>query len=313
MLSRIADSLFWLSRYMERNDCLARAIRTNYILSFDVVNSTDYSWQDLIALFAHSSDDAIIANGRSQPAALRFLIADVKNHNSAKALISKARENARGVQDNITKEVWEQVNQLYHIVNHPELEKKITGTRSLETIELLDQDSTLYYGVTDSTMPRGQGWNFMNLGKFVERSLLTIDTAYSHFKKIDHQVNNPQDILFWRNLLLSLSGYELYLKSYPHGQHNLNVIDHIIFNKDFPRSLVYSLNRIKKYLDDVIVDTKMEGSDQLVRTFGRLWSRIEYADMNMIAEISFPQFLQSAREELEEFSNQLSRIYFSYA
>jgi uncharacterized alpha-E superfamily protein len=209
--------------------------------------------------------------------------------------------------------VWEQVNQLYHIVNHPELEKKIAGSRSLEIIELLDQDSTLYYGVTDSTMPRGQGWNFMNLGKFIERSLLTIDTAYSHFKKIDHEVNNPQDILFWKNLLLSLSGYELYLKTYTHGRHNMNVIDHIIFNKDFPRSLIYSLNRIKKYLEDVIIDTKMEGSDELARTFGRLWSNVEYADMKVVAEMSFPRFLQSVRADLEKFSNQLTQIYFSYA
>jgi uncharacterized alpha-E superfamily protein len=313
MLSRIADSLFWLSRYMERSDCLMRVVRTNYILSFDSGSHTDFSWKDVITLFTHSAEDDILVKGENASDALSFLIADPANLNSMKVLITKARENARGVQDNITKEVWEQVNQLYHIINQPKLIEQITGSRSLETIDLLDQNNILFYGVTDSTMPRGLGWNFMNLGKFIERCILTIDTTYSHFKKIDHQVNVAQDILFWKNLLLSLSGYELYLKTYTRGKHNMNVIDQIIFNKDFPRSLIYCLDRTKRYLDEVAADTKMEGSSALQKSFGRIVSKVEFADMNMVEEVSLPHFLYSLRKELVEFSNQLTRIYFSYA
>lgn len=313
MLSRIADSLFWLNRYMERSDCLMRVVRTNYILSFDSSSPTDFSWKDVITLFSQTNDETILSHGDDMHAALTYLLADVKNLNSMKVLITKARENARGVQDNITKEVWEQVNQSYHIVNQPTLVQQVTGARALETIDQLDQSSILYYGVTDSTMPRGQGWNFMNLGKFIERCLLTIDTMHLHFKKIDHQVNVAQDILFWKHLLLSLSGYELYLKNYTHGQHNMNVIDHIILNKDFPRSLIYSFNRIKKYLDDIAEDTKMEGSADLQRSFGRICSKVEFADMNTIQEAGLSNFLYSLRNDLVGFSNQLTRIYFSYA
>ncbi|HKB42887.1 MAG TPA: alpha-E domain-containing protein [Chitinophagaceae bacterium] len=313
MLSRIADSLFWLNRYMERSDCLLRVIHTNYILSFDATNSTSFSWKDTIGIFSYGVEDAMNIHSENTPAALNYLINDTKNLNAVKTLLTKARENARGVQDNITKEVWEQVNQLYHLVNQPALEKKLPGTKSLEIIEQLYENSALYYGVTDSTMPRGQGWNFMNLGKFIERCLLTIDNTFAHFKKIDHQLNNPQDVLFWRNLLLSLSGYELYLKTYTSGQHNLNVIDHVIFNKNFPRSLMYSLHRIKRYLDEVVEDTKMEGSEKLLKAFGRISSKVEFADMNMVQQISLPQYLYSLRHDLVDFSNQLTRIYFSYA
>jgi uncharacterized alpha-E superfamily protein len=313
MLSRIADSLFWLNRYMERSDCQLRVIRTNYILSFDMRLSDDFSWKDVISLFSHAPDEAALERGKNISSALAFLVTDPKNLNSIKVLLTKARENARGVQDNITKEVWEQVNQLYHIVNEPGLENKITGSRSLEVIDQLDQNSTLFYGVTDSSMPRGQGWNFMNLGKFIERCILTIDTTYAHFRKIDHQVNTVQDILFWRNLLLSLSGYELYLKTYTRGQHNINVIDHVIFNKDFPRSLIYSLIRIKRYLDEIAEDTKMEGSADLQKILGRIYSKVEFADINMIQEMSLPHFLYTLRKDLQEFCHQLTRIYFSYA
>ena len=313
MLSRIADSLFWLSRYMERSDCLMRVVRTNYILSFDSGSHSDFAWKDVITLFTHSADENTIDHGNTASAALSYLLTETTNVNSLKVLVNKARENARGVQDNITKEVWEQVNQLYHIVNHPSLVDQITGSRSLESIDLLEQNNILFYGVTDSTMPRGLGWNFMSLGKFIERCILSIDTTYAHFKKIDHQVDRAQDILFWKNLLLSLSGYELYLKTYTRGKHNMNVIDQIIFNRDFPRSLIYCLDRIKRYLDEIAADTKMEGSSGLQKTFGRIVSKVEFADMNTVAEMSLPHFLYSLRQELVDFSNQLTRIYFSYA
>ena len=313
MLSRIADSLFWLNRYMERSDCMMRVIRTNYILSFDIGNANDFSWKDVANTFSLSPEGIPPEKVKDTAAALKFLIADIKNLNSLKVIITKARENARGVQDNITKEVWEHVNSVYHIVNAPDLEKKLAGSRTLELLDLLNENNTLYYGVTDSTMPRGQGWSFMNLGKFIERCLLTIETSYVHFTKIDHQLDKAHDILFWRNLLLSLSGYELYLKTYTRDQHTINVVDHVIFNKDFPRSLIYSLQRIGKYLDEVVEDTKMEGSGSLQKTFGRICSKVEFADMNMIKNIGLPQFLHSLRHDLADFSNQLTRTYFSYA
>jgi uncharacterized alpha-E superfamily protein len=298
---------------MERSDFELRVIRTTYIMSFDMSLSDDFSWKDVITLFSHSSDEAVLEHGHTISSSLSYLVSNTRNVNSIKVLFTKARENARGVQDNITKEVWEQVNQLYHIVNDPQLEQKITGSRALEMIDLLDENSTLFYGVTDSTMPRGQGWDFMNLGKFIERCIMTIDTTYAHFKKIEHRLNTAQDILFWRNLLLSLSGYEMYLKTYTRGLHNNNVIDHIIFNKDFPRSLIYSLIRIKRYLEKVADDTKLEESIILQRNIGRICSKVEFADLDMIQRESLPHFLYSLRKDLVEFSNQFTRIYFSYA
>lgn len=313
MLSRIADSLFWMNRYMERSDCHLRVIRTNYILSFDKMTSADFSWKDIILFLAQPPEETAASEGEDIATALPYLITQTKNLNAVKVLITKARENARGVQDNITKEVWEQVNQLYHIVNDPLLPEKLKGSDALEAIDELDQNSILYYGVTDSTMPRGQGWNFMNLGKYIERSLLTIDSLYFHFRRFDHQLDQVQDILFWRNLLLSLSGYELYLKTYTRDQHNINVLDHVLFNPDFPRSLLYSLSRTRRYLQKVADDNKIPGSDTLIRRFGRIASHVEFSDINTIKEASLPQYLYSLRKNLVDFSNELSRIYFSYA
>jgi len=297
---------------MERNDCLSRIIRTNYILSFDTA-STDFSWKEVIGLCAPVLPETVSFTEGDTISALNYLIADTRNVNSVKVLVSRTRENARGVQDNITKEVWEQVNQLYHMVNDPALLSRIGGPRLLDMLDQLEQSNTLYYGVTDNTMPRGQGWNFMNLGKFIERFILTIDTMHAHFSRINHQMDAAQDILFWRNLLLSLSGYELYLKKYTLGRHTINVLDHVIFNKDFPRSLIYSLTRIRRYLRMINEDNLIAGSEGLEKSFGRIFSKVEFADMNTIQETGLLNYLHSLRAELIAFSNQLTRIYFSYA
>lgn len=313
MLSRIADSLFWLSRYMERNDCLIRMVRTHYILGFDSGSHSSFTWTDLIRLFATPLKEESLRKGERMEDALTLLVMDTTQSNSSKVLLTRARENARGVQDNITKEVWEQVNQVYHIMNQSNLKAKLTGPQALEIIDDLDQNSTLFYGVTDSTMPRGLGWNFMNLGKFIERAILAIDTLNAHFAKIDYQLEQSQDVLYWKHLLISLSGYELYLKKYTRGQHNLNVIDHVVFNQNFPRSVIYALERVKRYLDVVAQDAKIEGSASLQKNFGRIYSRVEFADVKMVQEQPLENFLQTLRNDLIDFSNQLTRIYFSYA
>ncbi len=297
---------------MERNDCLVRVIRTNYILSFDTDQQTDFSWKDAIILFSYNHEVAS-QYGENADAALKYLVADTKNLNSSKVLLTKARENARGVQDYITKEVWELVNQSYHIVNNPGIEQRITGSQSLEVIDMLDQNSVLFYGIIDSTMPRGQGWQFLNLGKFIERCLLTIDNVLAHSQKIEHRLDIPKDILFWRNLLLSLSGYELYLKNYTRGQYNQNVIEHVIFNKNFPRSLIYSLQRVKRYFKEIAEHTHVDGSISLEKQIGRICSKVEFADMNTIKQEGLPHFLYSLRNDLTDFSKQLTQIYFSYA
>lgn len=312
MLSRIADSLFWLNRYMERNDCLVRVTRTNYILSFDTDQQTGFSWKDAIILFSYNHEVAL-QHSETAATALKYLVTDTRNLNSSKVLLTKARENARGVQDYITKEVWELVNQAYHIVNNPGVEQRVAGSQSMEVIDMLDQNSVLFYGVIDSTMPRGQGWQFLNLGKFIERCFLTIDNILAHSQKIEYRLDIPRDILFWRNLLLSLSGYELYLKTYTPGQYNHTVIEHVIFNKNFPRSIIYCLQRVKRYFKEIAEYTHVEGSISLEKQIGRICSKVEFADMNTIKQEGLPHFLYSLRNDLTDFSKQLTQVYFSYA
>ena len=312
MLSRIADSLFWLNRYMERADGLLRIMRTNYILSLDKGINSKLTWRPVFEMFTHISNDKLTSLENNTVDTLQFLLTDTNNMNSLKAILTKARENARGVQDHLTKEVWEQVNQMYHMVNNPNISSKLSGYEALETIENFSKSSLLFAGITDVTMPRGIGWSFMNLGRYIERCTQTIEITDRQYRSINYDLENIIDIVQWQYLLLSLSGFELYLKTYQTSAYNQNVLHQVILNEDFTRSVLYSLNRVQKYLDDVTGENKSEGNDDLKRFYGRFYNEIKYIDFTTLHGEKLQHCLQNTKANMIEFSKYLTRNFFSY-
>lgn len=312
MLSRIADSLFWTNRYMERSEGLLRVLHTNYILSLDKGPYGVHSWRPVLEIFSYADEDSIKSIEQEPDAVLHHLLFDSTNNNSLKVIISRARENARGIQDNITKEVWEQANQVYHLVNNA-AEKRIAPNQTISQLDELIKNIVLFTGVVDTTMPRGMGWAFMNIGRYIERCLITLEVANKNLQQIDYNLAEQKDILYWRNLLLSLSGYELHLKTYRSNDSSLNVIDQVVFNKDFPRSLQYGFARINKYLADIIEENNPPEKERIIREFGRLNSFIQFADIDLINELTLQQFLEKVRVDLLNFSKHLGQIFFSYS
>ncbi len=313
MLSRIADSLFWLNRYMERADGMLRTTLSHAVLLLDKDVNSDLSWQHVLETFTYCSDEEIDVLKNDTRAVLDKLLLDGTNPNSLKVIVTRARENARGAQDHITKEVWEHVNGLYHYVNSPELEKQLHGFQMIETIEELLHESTLYTGVADSTMPRGQGWDFMNLGKYIERCLITIEIADKFFSMIDYNLEDEKDILHWRPMLLSLSGYELHLKNYRSNSFNDNALHQVLFNGHFTRSVIYSLNRLNKYIRDVMQLNETEAKEILHKMFGRIRSRVEFADFASLNKETLEPFLTGVKDEVNDFSMQFAQNFFSYS
>ena len=313
MLSRIADSLFWLNRYMERADGMMRMASTYYILSLDKGVNVNLTWRPLMETFMQAEEEEIVLIENDTAAVLKKLLLDTENHNSLKVIVTRARENARGIQDLITKEVWEQVNQMYHMVNQPALQTKLAGYEALEVINTFSRQSVLYTGITDITMPRGVGWNFMNLGKYVERCLQTIEMVDREYEGIGYHLKDTKDILYWRNLLLSLSGYELHLKTYHTTNFNRNVLHQVLVNEDFTRSLLYSLSRIDKYLAEVIAENNSEENRLLARSFGRLYSRVRYIEFDSLNNEVLKDFLNTVQDELQDFNTRLGQNFFSYS
>jgi uncharacterized alpha-E superfamily protein len=312
MLSRIADSLFWLNRYMERSDGLIRSAKTHYILLLDKGVNQNLSWQPLLELFFNGKEEEIQLLKNDTDAALHKLLLDTKNTNSLKVMVNRARENARGVQDHITKEVWEHVNQMYHAVNSL-TESQLKGFEAIELIEKLEQNCLLYNGVADTTMPRGLGWSFMNMGRYIERCMMTIEMSNYYFADVKYNLADEKDILQWRPLLLSLSGYELHLKTYRSTHHTHNTLHQVLFNDNFTRSVIYTLKRMDKYFTDVIRDNTAPEAKALAKRLGRLSSYVEYKDFDSLNKATLQPFLADLRKELNDFSTLLAQHFFSYA
>lgn len=312
MLSRIADSLFWLSRYMERADGLLRATRTHYMLSLDNVVMSDKSWRSVLEIFTTADINTINEIQNDSHSSLRTLITDQKNQSSLKVILTRARENARGAQDHITKEVWEETNAMYHFINKASINERFDEQDAMQVLQQLTQHSLLFTGIAEVTMPRGLGWSFMSLGKFTERCFEILSFCDKHYQAINYDLNAESAMIHWKELLFSLSGYELHLKTYRASNYNRNVLHQVLFNEDFPHSVIYTLARIEKYLNDIVQENQSPANNELLRSFGRLYSRIKYIDHNAINSDNLQSFIEGTQQEMLQFSNQLGQNFFSY-
>ena len=298
---------------MERADSILRVIKTNYILSLDKHVSGILNWRPVLELFATIDEAHISAAENNSETAIFRIISDAENNNSLKTIVNRARENARGIQDYITKEVWEQINQLYHIVNKPSFDDRLKSFNAIEVIDSMTNSLVMYTGVIDITMPRGMGWSFMNLGKLIERCLLTIEMTDKQYYKINYDLTKQKDILHWRYLLLSLSGYELNLKNYRTQNYNQNVLHQVLFNSDFPRSLVYSLTRIERHLNSIVNEGNYSSNITLLHSFGRLHSMVRYTDFENLNSSSLKNFFIDVKENINDFIKILEHNFFSYS
>lgn len=292
---------------------MLRVVSTHYILSFDKDVSGNLTWKPVLEMFNGMPEEEIAAIENNTGEVLQKLITDKDNTNSLKTIMSRARENARGAQDHLTKEVWEEVNSVYHLMNQPGISKQLAGDQAMEVLDLFTRHSVLYNGITHITMARGTGWSFMNLGKYIERCLEAIVLINKQYQLIHYNFDEVRDIMQWRYLLMSLSGYELHLKTYGSSNYNHNVLHQVLFNEEFPHSVLYSLSRIERHLKEVARGNDSESNAALLRCFGRLYSKVKYTDMETLNQQTLQQFLEEIRLDLLYFTKRLVQHFFSYA
>ena len=244
MLSRVADSLFWMSRYMERTDGILRMLKTNYASSQDDIQ--EFSWKPVLRIFTFLTDDEMNAMDFRSREVLEYMLLGKDNPNSVFNIVTQARENGRGVQDHITKEMWQCLNDFYHAVRDNNLSYQIQYEDPITVLDNLMKYGLLYFGTTDVTMARGEGNSFINIGKYLERAIQSTDILDIRFSYYTYDPNKHIDSIYWKYLLLSISGYELYLKTYRSGFDPVNILEQVVLNDQFPRSVVYCINQVHR-------------------------------------------------------------------
>ena len=234
MLSRVADSIYWMNRYVERAENVARFVDVNLNLLLDSPPGMQQQWAPLVVT---TGDQDIFKERYGEATAenvLRFLTFDKEYPNSIISCLRTARENARSVREVISSEMWEQVNAFYLMV------KEAADTGSISNLHIffpeVKMSSHLFAGVMEATMAHTEGWHFGQLGRLLERADKTariLDVKYYILLPSVSDVGSPLDDLQWIALLKSASAYEMYRKC----QYRITpkaVTEFLILNRDFP-------------------------------------------------------------------------------
>lgn len=311
MLSRVADSLYWMSRYIERTDSILRILMINHLSAQD--NREDFTWKPVLRAYTSLSDADIATmefNGRK---VMQYMLLDKDNSNSVLNMITLSRENARSVQDNVTKELWQSLNMYYHVVRDPRLAASLQTDDPVTIIDSLIHQSMVYYGVADTTMFRGEGLCFMNIGKYLERALNSTDLLDVKLSDLTYDLEKETDATYWKYFLLSISGYALYLKRYRSGFEGRYVIDQVLFNTDFPKSVLYSVNQLQRYFSRLKSDKNVQGFSEVDFMIGKLRSKLQYSDVQGIIKTGLHTYLQDTASEIYTIGNSLNQHYFAYS
>ena len=308
MLSRVADSVFWMARYMERTNGMLRILRTNYISSQDEVK--DFNWHTLLRNYSDAGAEEMKAIGNNSVKVLEHLLLDKQNGGSVINNITRARENGRAVQDHITKEVWQCLNDYHHLIRDKNIYTQVKAGDPVTALDALIYQGMLYHGTVDITMARGEGFNYLNAGKFLERAILSADMLTIKLTELNYNLEAPVELPALRYLLYSLSGYELYLKTHRGNLQADHVIQQIVYNEQFPHSIAYCLKQLFRYFERLEAESLPENYKQLEFLIGRAMNNVKYSIINTTDGEGLKQFLQQTRNELTGIAAAFNQFYF---
>ena len=242
MLSRVADSVYWMSRYVERAENVARFIDVNFQLMLDEPGGEDRQWQPLVNTTGDHEEFSKRHGAATQENVIKFLTFDAANPNSILSCLRQARENARTVREIISSEMWLQLNKCYLMVQSAAEDLNWLDSAN-EFFSAVKQASHLFSGITDATMTHGEPWHFARLGQMLERADKTsriLDVKYYILLRSAEDVGTPLDDIQWAAVLRSASAFEMYRKC--HGRISpRGVVEFLLLDREFPRAVQFCL------------------------------------------------------------------------
>lgn len=308
MLSRVANNLFWMDRYMERSYGLLNFIKTNYNSTLD---SGDYSsWDNVLKTYMGIEESKEHDDYLDTISIINFMLFDLENPNTMANIITKARENARSVQEHISRELWLSVNKFYLHISNESLSSTFENTDPIEFVDEMLQYNHIYYSVADITQERGNAYCFMNLGKYLERVVQSIEFLSVRIINLNKKDQKLSESLFWKNLLISIGGYQLYVKTYKSIFKVENIIEMIAINENFPRSIRYSIMKLYIHIERLNSFNQLTDNILLFHV-GKLKNTLQYTTIDSIKKIGLQKFLDEIKSDLNIISSNINKIYFS--
>jgi len=309
MLSRTADHLFWMSRYIERAENLARLLDVTWQMSLvpQSEEAANQSWNAVIAL--NSLEEAYAAkystvNGEN---VLRFMVSDPDNFSSIHSCLRMARENAHAVRGTVTTEMWETLNSTWLEAKDRQFDQLLSGGIG-EYFEWVKMRSSLSRGVTIGTLLQDEAFNFIRLGTLLERADNTariLDVKYHVLRPHGEEEEGATDFYQWGALLRSVSAFEVYRKVYRDVITPERVAELLILNPDMPRSLHFCLRGVVKNLE--LVANRHSG--ETTRQGGKLYSQLRYGNIGEILEAGLHEWLTEFMDSIYLLGDGISRDF----
>lgn len=305
MLSRVADSFYWLSRSLERAEHSARVINVHLSLTLD--DPTDKVGQSLLAAIGHPVTDPDSAD------ALPLGQVDPRHRTAVANNVVIARENARQIREQISSEMWEQLNRMYLVVR--EAEEPGSQMDPGEFLRAVIDGAHLFHGVTEATLSRGEGWQYLQLGRYIERATATASLLEAYFGDSAMPATAEGRIGTYENslgLLRACAAFEPYCRHYTADLRPERLAEFLLLSAEFPRSIRFAVDRLEESLRAIarMLGRQMAGKPE--RYAGQLRAALNYGQIDEIMADSLIRYVQSIRKQCDQVHTAVYQTYVTY-
>jgi len=313
LLSRAAEAVYWMARYIERAENVARFIDVNLHLQLDLPLEPAHQWQPLI----DTSGDAAVfrkRHGTAEEANVNeFLVWDTDNLNSISSCLRAARENARSIREIISSEMWEQVNSMYLKLQAQGVQ---AGSEQLaEILRGIRLACHMFQGITDATMSHNETWHFLRLGRQLERADKTsriLDVKYFMLLPSATSIGTPYDDIHWAAVLKSVSGFEMYRKK--HGRiAPRNIVDFLVLDREFPRAIRHCLRGADESLHAITGTPMGSCVYPSERALAPLRAELDYTSVDRIISQGLHEYLDGLQARMNVIDDNLDLDFFAGA
>jgi len=306
MLSRVANNLYWLARYLERAENTARLINVNSHLLLDLPSTVKLGWEPIVDILSFRSTFYDLYEEADENSVISFMLVDEKHPGSIVSSLSAARENARTVKEIIPREAWEQINQLFYFVteNSKAAFKRRSRYEYLSKIILANQTIT---GMLAGTMTQDEAYSFVRIGRNLERADMStriIDVrSASLLPELEHDLAAFRNIQ-WMSVLKSMTAYQMYRREVRVRINRKDVLSFLFLETRFPRSLAHTIEQIEKSL------LELPNNKNAVERIRALSSYLRNANPANLAQEKLHDFIDEIQAGLIEIDENIESIYF---
>jgi uncharacterized alpha-E superfamily protein len=313
MLSRVANSIYWMNRYIERAENVARFVEVNSYLMLDLPVGANEQWAPLVQTAGDLEPFRERYGEPTRGNVVYFLTLDEENPNSILSCLRAARRNARTVREIISSEMWEQVNVFALMVEGAARADQDPISDPHHFYTEIKKASHLFKGITDATMTHNEAWHFGRLARLIERADKTsriLDVKYYILLPDVQDVGTPYDSLQWAALLKSASALEMYRK-----RHGLiaptRVAEFLTLDREFSRAMLFCLGRAEESLRKITGSGEGTFSNPAEQRLGRLCAELNYADIGDVIAEGLHEFLDRFQTRLNAVDDAVYETFFA--